>query len=117
LALGLEQARVANMLETVKDTVYLWENNRVKPTFPFLPKIIEFLGFCPIDPEDTPGRRLAWARQCNGISQKNLAHLTGMDQSTLWKLEKGRWLGRELFLERVREYLEEAAELGFLFLS
>ena len=47
----------------MKDAVYLWEANRVAPTIPFLPKIIEFLGYRPFDPVWTPGEQLAWIRR------------------------------------------------------
>lgn len=72
--------------------------------------MVEFLGFCPIDPDDTPGRRLARARQCLGLGQKRLARLVGIDPNTVWRLEKLPWDGREEYLKKVVSFLEAEAE-------
>jgi len=112
LVLKLGQPRVANLLGTGADTVYLWENNRVKPTFRFLPKIIEFLGYCPVDLNDTPGRRLAWARRCIGLSQSAMARAIGIDPATLAKLERGWWLKRERFLRQATDFLASRVAAG-----
>jgi len=95
LATGLDQARVANLLGTGKDTVYLWENNRAKPTFPFLPKIIEFLEYCPYAPDWTSGERLTWIRKYSGLSQEALAQRLGVDPGTManWEREMRRVSG------------------------
>lgn len=109
LDLGLLQREVALLLGSTECSVYLWETNRTSPTFPFLPKIIEFLGYCPVDPSDTPGRRLLWARLCNGLSQSRMAKAIGVDPNTLWRLEKGKWEGREKYLRMAIGFLEAMA--------
>jgi len=73
-------------------------------------KVVEFLGFCPIDPDDTPGRRLARARQCLGLGQKQLARMIGIDPNTVWRLETEPWEGREVFLKRVLRFMGAEAE-------
>jgi transcriptional regulator with XRE-family HTH domain len=110
LALRLDQHGVANLLKTKANTVYLWENNRAKPTFLYLPKIIEFLGFCPIDPEDTRGRRLAWARESNGLSQSSMAIAIGIDPGTLGLLEKSEWRGRAGFVSLALDFLASTTD-------
>jgi DNA-binding XRE family transcriptional regulator len=64
--------------------------DRVAPTLPFLPKIIEFLGYCPYDPDWTPGERLTWIRKYLGMSQETMARRLGVDPGTLAKLEQGK---------------------------
>ena len=74
----------------MKDSVYLWEANRVAPTLPFLPKIIEFLGYCPFDPAWSPGERLTWIRRYFGLSQEAMARRLRVDPGTLAKWERGK---------------------------
>jgi transcriptional regulator with XRE-family HTH domain len=68
------------------------------------------VGFCPIDPDDTPGRRLARARQCLGLGQKRLAQMVGIDPNTIWRLEKETWEGRETFLKKLLRFIEDEAD-------
>lgn len=59
------------------------------PTFPYWPKFIDFLGYCPYDPAWTPGKRLAWTRKYLGLTQKAMARRLGVDPGTLAKWERG----------------------------
>ena len=70
--------------------MYLWEANRTSPTLPFLPKIIEFLGYCPFDPGWTPGERQIWIRRYLGLSQEAMARRLKVDPGTLAKWERGK---------------------------
>ena len=88
LDLGLLQREVADRIGAMKDSVYLWEANRVAPTLPFLPKIIELLGYCPYDPDWTPGARLTWIRGFLGLSQEAMARRLGVDPGTLARWER-----------------------------
>ena len=67
----------------MKNSVYLWEANRVAPALPFLPKIIEFLGYCPFDPAWSPGERLTLIRWYLGLSQEVIARRLRVDPGTL----------------------------------
>jgi transcriptional regulator with XRE-family HTH domain len=106
LALKLDQTQVANLLGTGKDTVYLWEKKRVKPTFPYLPKIIEFLGYSPYDPKWTPGERLAWIRKFLGLSQKSMARRLGVDPGTLARWERGERVPKGEYPKRLGRALQ-----------
>ncbi len=70
--------------------IFLWENNRVKPSLRLIPKIIEFLGY---DPYEAVAENLAdnikAYRRLRGLSQKKLAELLGVDQTTLAGWERG----------------------------
>ena len=71
-------------------TIYLWEKNRVEPSLAQIPKIIEFLGRDPFEKEpENLCDRIREYRRLHGLSQKKLAELLGVDQSTLAGWEKG----------------------------
>jgi transcriptional regulator with XRE-family HTH domain len=97
--LGLLQREGADRIGAMKDSVYLWEANRVAPTLPFLPKIIEFLGYCPCDSTWTLGERLTWIRKYLGLSQEAMARRLRVDPGTL-----ARWERKE---RRVPEKVEK----------
>ena len=103
--LGLLQREVADRIGAIKDSVYLWEANRVAPTLPFLPKIIEFLGYCPFDPDWTPGERLTWIRRYFGLSQEAMARRLAVDPGTLAMWERGERELKGRFLVRVIEFV------------
>jgi transcriptional regulator with XRE-family HTH domain len=99
LDLGLLLREVADRTGAMKDSVYLWEANRVAPTLPFLPKIIEFLGYCPFDPAWSSGERLTWIRRYFGLSQEAMARRLRVDPGTLARWERGE---RELKGDHLR---------------
>lgn len=109
LALRLDQQHVAKLLRIWAATYSLWELNRTAPKNWNMRKVVQFLGFCPIDSDDTPGRRLAWARHCLGLSQKRLARMAGMNPVVVWRLETEAWEGREGYLSKVRGFMEAEA--------
>ena len=93
----------------MKDSVYLWEGNRVAPTLPFLPKIIEFLGYSPYDPDWTLGERLTWIRRYRGLSQEVMARRLRIDPGTLARWEHGEREPKGRLLMRLAKFLDECA--------
>jgi transcriptional regulator with XRE-family HTH domain len=89
---------VAKLLRIWASTYSLWEANRTAPKIWYLRRIVDFLGFCPIDPNNTAGWRLARARQYLGLSQKRMARMIGIDPNIIWRLERETWEGREEYL-------------------
>jgi transcriptional regulator with XRE-family HTH domain len=89
LDLSLLQREVALLLQSTECSVYLWEANRTSPALPFLPNIIEFLGYCPFDPGWTPGERHVWIRRYLGLSQEAMARRLRVDPGTLARWERG----------------------------
>ncbi|MHB8834816.1 MAG: helix-turn-helix transcriptional regulator [Candidatus Methylomirabilia bacterium] len=106
LDLGLLQREVADRIGAMKDSVYLWEANRVAPTLPFLPKIIEFLGYCPFDPDWTPGERLTWIRRYFGLSQEAMARRLRVDPGTLARWERGEMGPKGRFVIQLIEFID-----------
>ena len=105
LDLGLLQREVALLLRSTECSVYLWETNRTSPTLPFLPKIVEFLGYFPFDPGWTPGERLIWIRRYLGLSQEAMARRLGVDPGTLGRWESGVREPKGRFLTRLVRFL------------
>jgi len=93
----------------MKDSVYLWEANRVAPTLPFLPRIIEFLGYCPFDPDWTPGEQLTWIRRYFGLSQEVMARRIRVDPGTLARWEQGEREPEGRLRMRLATFLDECA--------
>jgi transcriptional regulator with XRE-family HTH domain len=105
LDLDLLQREVALLLRSTECSVYLWETNRTSPTLPFLPRIIEFLGYCPFDPDWTPGERLTWIRRYFGLSQEVMARRLRIDPGTLARWERGAREPKGSFLVRLLRFL------------
>ena len=62
---------------------------KTTPTFPYWPKIIEFLGYSPFDPAWSRGERLTWIRRYLGLSQEAMARRLRVDPGTLARWEQG----------------------------
>jgi transcriptional regulator with XRE-family HTH domain len=90
LDLGLLQKQVADVIGVNKCSIYNWENNRVEPAVRLIPRIIQFLEYCPYTPGSPPGARLTAVRQSLGFSQEKMAQRLGADESTLRRWETGR---------------------------
>jgi transcriptional regulator with XRE-family HTH domain len=102
LDLKLTQKDVAEKLGVDKTTVQFWENNRVKPSLRLIPKIIEFLGYDPY--ETIPmslGEEIITFRRRHGFSQKKLAHLLGIDLTTICSWERGKNQPSKRLLDRL----------------
>jgi transcriptional regulator with XRE-family HTH domain len=102
LDLKLLQKEVAKRLEVDTTTITNWELNRTSPSLPFLPRIIEFLGYVPLSilPEK-PGEKIAFYRKMAGLNQEELARQLGIDPTTLWRWEKGKSQPSKKLLEQL----------------
>ena len=73
-----------------------------------IPKIIEFIGCDPFEPRDESlADKFKAYRRVHGLSQKKLAELLEVDQTTLAGWERGEHLPSKRFLNKL------AAVLGF----
>jgi len=89
LDLRLTQREVARRLGTNKNTIRNWERNRGRPVLRFMPGILQFLGYVPACLEGkTLGERIVAARRVQGLSQRKLAAMLGIDPDTLAKWER-----------------------------
>jgi transcriptional regulator with XRE-family HTH domain len=91
LDLNIPQKEVAKHLQATVYTVRNWEKNRSNPSLPFIPKIIQFLGYVPYDTQTQDfGKKIATSRRLLGLSQKDLARLIGVDPCTIRSWEKSK---------------------------
>ena len=113
LDLGLLQKELAVRIGVTTCTIMYWETNRVAPALRFIPSIIEFLGYDPTGKINAQSlaEGLRAHRKRLGLSQKKLAALLGIDQSTLASWEKEKHRPTRKSLQRIDEFLREADKL------
>ena len=89
--LNLFQKDVAELIGVQTDSIVNWELNRFTPQVHQLPKIIEFLGYVPFGiTGDTFSSKVKAFRKKRGLSQRKLATLWGVDQTTIRDWENGK---------------------------
>ncbi len=67
-----------------------WEKGRCEPSVSMIPRIVDFLGYCPYEPPpETFGEKLAAARRRLGLTKSKLANRLGVDPGTLSRWEEG----------------------------
>ena len=104
--MNLYQKDVAHQIGVTEEAIYNWENNRSKPKIYLLPKIIEFLGYVPFEsPKETIGDKIVVYRKEHGLSQRKLAQLLSVDQTTIKDWERNKRKPRKKLLERINEIL------------
>lgn len=75
------------------DSITFWENKRSIPQIQFRKSIIEFLGYNPYRFEvKTFGDKIRHYRNINGLSQRRLGKVLGVDPSTVAAWEEKRSL-------------------------
>jgi transcriptional regulator with XRE-family HTH domain len=107
LDLGLLQKPVAKQIGVTKATIQYWENNRVSPAIRFMPRITSFLTY---DLTDSIGQRslverLRHHRRRLGLSQKRLAALLGINESTVAGWERAEHRPAKTSVEVITEFL------------
>jgi len=112
LNLGLFQKDVASRIICTVDTITNWELNRCQPEIQYIPRIIEFLGYDPIDvgQNEPIGQRLRKHRQRMGLSLKQTAMLLETDASNLQHWETGRHRPTKKSVALICEFLSRTAE-------
>ncbi len=90
-------------------TIYLWEKNRVKPSLAQIPKIIEFLSRDPFEKKtENLVEKIREYRRVHGLTQKKLAHLLGIDPSTVSHWEKGGNCPQKRLLDKLIPFLSSS---------
>jgi transcriptional regulator with XRE-family HTH domain len=103
----LTQKAVADLCGVDECTVTNWEKNHSQPRLYLLPIIIEFLGYIPNEPsKETVGDKIRAYRFMYGLSQRKLAKLLGVDQTTIRDWESNRHKPSKKFLMKITIILD-----------
>lgn len=102
LELKLLQKDVALLIGVSEDAVTYWENNRNQPQIQYYPKLIEFLGYFPFDIDTSIiGGRIKMFRYKNGLRQRKLGKLLGVDESTISSWERNENTPLEIHMKKL----------------
>ncbi len=109
----LFQKDVAKIIGVSEDCITNWENNRSTPQIRYLPIINDFLGYIPQTNQEQKdwGSILLQYRREQGMTQKELAKLIGIDDRTLGKIEKGNGRPFKKTDDKVTRFLKRAQEI------
>jgi transcriptional regulator with XRE-family HTH domain len=90
LDLGLRQRDLAERWGLRSETVAGWERGLSRPSIRQWPKIIELLGFDPLESGESPLARLEAARRRLGLTRREFAAKVGLDEGSICHWAKGR---------------------------
>lgn len=106
LDLKLTKRQLSLRFNVYDVTIYLWEKNRVKPSLAQIPKIIEFLGYDPVETQtENLGDQIREYRRIHGLCQKKLAEQLGIDQTTLAGWERNEHRPTRKLFDRIQATL------------
>lgn len=105
--LDLFQKDLTDYFGITLETMTIWENNYGEPQIRYFPKIIEFLGFLPIEIDtSTLGGKIKLYRYQHGLSHKNMAQLLGVDASTIRSWEHNEHAPLSKFHQVLSNYVK-----------
>jgi DNA-binding transcriptional regulator YiaG len=107
LDLGLLQREVAARIGVDPDSICNWERQRNIPEIRFMPKIIEFLGYCPLVPTASLIEQMIQYRTGLGLSQGAFSKVLGVDPTTLGGWESGRHKPTRTSERRMKVFLSQ----------
>ena len=106
LKLELFQKQVGQLIGVDEATIYNWEAGDYEPETRYLPKIYDFLGYCPIRYPKTFGEKLRVWRESLGLTQEQLAQGMGVDETTIREWEIGQHSPTKRSLEKISAFLK-----------
>ena len=78
----------------------------MKPSLAQIPKIIEFLGYDPFEKKtEDLEERIQEFRRVHGLSQKKLARLLEIDQSSIGNWERGENQPTKRLLDKLNQFI------------
>ncbi len=93
MELKLLQKDVAGIFGVNENCIRNWGKNKITPQIRFFPRVINFLGYMPIEVDlTTLSVKLKAHRHIHGISQKQFGKVLGVDGATIcsWELEENK---------------------------
>ncbi|MEO1576680.1 MAG: ATP-binding protein, partial [Pseudomonadota bacterium] len=109
LTRGQYLKHVGDFIGVTMDTVLNWEQNENSPATTYYPKIMEYLGYCPVPEEAWDanlGGRAKLHRIHRGLSIKRAAAEIGVDPTSLARWEKQGHDPTRKYQELLRKFLE-----------
>jgi len=110
LDLGLLQSEVGDTLGVSESSVWNWERNRTNPEVRFVPKIYDFLGYCPWEALGGLPAMIRRCRMAAGLSQEELARKAKIDESTIAKWERGETCPLPATTERLTKFFRKSGQ-------
>jgi len=83
--------------------------NRTNPETPFIPCIIQFLGYVPYTPACLPSETLKIWRESWGLNQEAMARTLQVDESTIASWERGDHKPVGKSLRKIKQAMVNAA--------
>ena len=106
----LLQKDVARIINVTEDCITLWEKNHSVPQIKYFPQIIKFLGYCPVEfDETTLAGQIRAYRWRNGLSNKKLGKLLNVNGSTVLGWENEKSVPKQADLQKLEILLKESA--------
>lgn len=105
----LTQVQVGELLGVTECCVTNWELVHSEPEVRYIPKIIEFIGYCPYAPTQLLVERLKIVRWALGISQRQLAKILKTNLSNVIGWGLGRHHPTRKSLELIKSFLSRVA--------
>jgi transcriptional regulator with XRE-family HTH domain len=106
LDLKLYQKDVAKIVGIDTNSITNWEKNRTSPRLYLLPRIINFLGYDPVQSNATTlGEKIKKHRIQKGLSLRKLAKALGIDPGTLARWENGNLIPSAKVNNRIRGFI------------
>lgn len=84
----LFQEQVAQILGVTEQSISNWELGHSEPEARYIPRIIEFIGYCPYDPVGDLIERMRTIRRALGLTQEQMSKILGVDESSLASWER-----------------------------
>ena len=107
LELGLIQADIARRMDVCIETIANWETGRGEPQIRSFPKIIEFLGYFPMEIDtSTWAGRIKKYRFQKGFSQAVFALKLEVNESTIFHYERGEYIPTLKIMRKIRAFIE-----------
>ncbi len=106
--LKLLQSEIAKLFGVSTDCITNWEYNRTTPQINYFPRIIQFLGYLPLEFDETnlSGRLKAYRFE-NGLSNRDLGKLIGVDGSTVLDWENGKSVPQTKQIAKLKTFFKQ----------
>ena len=101
---GLLQKVAAKQIGITASCLVNWELNHNQPHIQHWPDILKFLGYYPEEDDGSLGYMIRKYRRYEGVAQKVVANRIGVDEYTLWRIE--RKSGKQPSIQRIIKRIE-----------